>query len=861
MSVQEVFDEDGRPSILPLLGGLLIVGLLTAYDATVDDSGIVISTVVLSVFFTGALGTPRQTAIVGGVALVAALVSGAWHDNFAEGSYVVRALVVLAGACIAFVAARSRRSSRLVAVRLTTLGAIADAADGTLSLHDTAHRIADVLVPAVADQCVIDTVIGAAGLRRVAVRIAGPHAAADEEFLRARPPSDPEAGFGSMATVTAGRPQLIQADESIARQVARSDEDLAGLLALGVRSMTVVPLTTRGQALGTLTLVATEASGRRFTESDLEFHQICAGRTALALDNAGLDRELRDAERQLGVAIGALDEAVTIMDSTGRTRYANPAAVKLLGFDAPEELYAAQPGEMMELFDVYGEDGEPLALADVPSSALLAGVPDPPPLLVRTVWRSTGESRWLVQRASAIRDERGALIRVVNVIEDVTVMKRSELHARVLAEASEALSSSLDYEVTLQRVADLAVPELADWCAVAMPDGRGFIRTLAVAHSDPEKVQFARELGERYPEPADAPFGTAAVIRDGVTLRLDEIPDDLIAAAAQDAEHERLLRGLGIRGGMTVPLRAAGRTLGALTLVSAESGRHFDDDDQQLAEELGRRAGLAVENARLFTELQSITASLQQGLLPAELPLIPGWATTAHYQPAGALNEVGGDFYDAFETPAGWMVVVGDVTGHGADAARLTAVARFALRAVAQLTGDPIAAIGQLNRMLLAEPELSPVTLVCVLLGPLAEGAVAAQIACCGHPRPLLVAADAVIEVGEIGPIVGAFPELRWRTARVVVRAGETLVLYTDGVTDTRGADEMFGPERLRAALAHAPESLPDLVDHVARTIHEYRVGPQSDDEAVLALRLEPVLMPLANTPIDDAPLRSPADG
>lgn len=759
---------------------------------------------------------------------------------------VFDALVLLLGVGIAAVAARAHRRNRRVADRLAVLGAIADVADGTLSLQDTADRIADVLVPAVADQCVIDTVIGGPGLRRVAVRVAGPGAAADEDFLRGRAPSSAASGFGSLATVTAGTPQLIQADDSIARKVATSDEDLAGLRALGVRSMTVVPLAARGQTVGTLTLVTTDASGRRFTESDLEFHQIAAGRTALALDNAGLDRDLRDAERQLGVAIGALAEAVTIMDATGRTRYANDAAVQLLGFDAPEDLYRAEPGELMELFDVFSEDGAPIALADVPSSALLAGVEDPPPLLVRSVWRSTGASRWLVQRATAIRDERGALTRVVNVIEDVTEMKRSELHARVLAEASEALASSLDYELTLQRVADLAVPELADWCGVAVPDGRGFIRTLAVAHADPAKVKLARELGERYPEPADAPTGTAAVIRDGATLRVDEIPEERLVAAAQDDEHLRLLRSLGIRAGMTVPLRAAGRTLGALTLVSAESGRRFDDEDQALAEELGRRAGMAVQNARLFTELTSITVSLQHGLLPAELPRIPNWATTAHYQPAGALNQVGGDFYDAFETPSGWMVVVGDVTGHGADAARLTAVARFALRAVAELTGDPIAAIGQLNRMLLAEPELSPVTLVCVLLGPLAEGAVAAQVTCCGHPRPLLVAADGVTEVGAASPIVGAFPELTWRSTRIVIRPGETLVLYTDGVTDARGPEGLFGPERLRAALAQAPASLSGLVDHVASTVHEYRVGAQSDDEAVLALRLEPELAPFS---------------
>jgi serine phosphatase RsbU (regulator of sigma subunit) len=156
--------------------------------------------------------------------------------------------------------------------------------------------------------------------------------------------------------------------------------------------------------------------------------------------------------------------------------------------------------------------------------------------------------------------------------------------------------------------------------------------------------------------------------------------------------------------------------------------------------------------------------------------------------------------------------------------------------------------------MLLAEPELSPVTLVCVLLGPLADGAVAAEVTCCGHPRPLLVAPDGVIEVGEASPIVGAFADLTWRSARIVVRPGETLVLYTDGVTDTRGPDDLFGPERLREALGEAPESLSGLVDHITRVVHEYRVGQQSDDEAVLALRLEPVQVPLADVPIAAVP-------
>ena len=145
-----------------------------------------------------------------------------------------------------------------------------------------------------------------------------------------------------------------------------------------------------------------------------------------------------------------------------------------------------------------------------------------------------------------------------------------------------------------------------------------------------------------------------------------------------------------MRAVMMVPMVAGGRVIGVISFVSAESGRRFAQADLELAEELGRRAGTAVENARLYRERSHIAATLQRGLLPEELPAIPGLRLASLYRPAGEENLVGGDFYDAFPTAAGWMLLVGDVTGRGAEAAALTGQARHTLRTAGMLLGDPV---------------------------------------------------------------------------------------------------------------------------------------------------------------------------
>ncbi len=185
---------------------------------------------------------------------------------------------------------------------------------------------------------------------------------------------------------------------------------------------------------------------------------------------------------------------------------------------------------------------------------------------------------------------------------DISERKRTEEASHYLARASDILNRSLDYRDTLNDLAKLVVPELADWCAVAIADDNGELHQLAVAHADPEKVRWGRELNDRYPASRDAPTGPYTVMRTGQPELYEDIPDEMLAAGAVDAEHLKLLREVGLKSAISVPLRVIDRPIGVLTLVSAESRRRYNRADLSLAIELAHRAAIAVENARLHEE-------------------------------------------------------------------------------------------------------------------------------------------------------------------------------------------------------------------------------------------------------------------
>ena len=779
--------------------GLLIAGVLAAIDTSEQPHSIVIGTVVLAPFLVSTIAGPRETAFVGGVAFVLAVVSGFWNDNFETGAYYLRATVVLVGAAISVVSARARERTVRDQGRFALLSDLADVADGRLTLDQTADRVCGLVVPGFADLCVID-VVHQEGLRRLAVRFAGPGMDAQEAGLRARDPTRPGQP-GSGETVESGRAELLEeVGDDVLRAAAHDEADLRLLRSVGYRSMIIVPLSARGRTLGALSLAVTERSGRRFVPEDLRFVEVLAGRVALALDNAGLFIELQTMEAQLTAVLGSLTEAVTVRGARGGLIYANQAAADLLGFDSPQALLATPAREIAGRYASFREDGRPLDLADVPGARLLAGE-SPEPLVMRVVHRETGEQAWRLIKSSAVRDSAGAITMVVSVIADVTASKRAELVQRLLAEAGEVLASSTD---ALQRVAELCVPELADWCAISIPDDRDRLQTAAVAPAHPERAELLLPAAERVLDQA-----TPLLVHDEEQLA-------------------------GMRAALVVPMRAIERTTGVLSLVHAESGRTFRDEDVTLAMELARRTATGLENQRLYAERSSIARILQASLLPEQLPELPGWQAASLYRPAGDENWVGGDFYQAFPVGPDWMLVVGDVTGRGAPAAALTALMRHTLRTAATLSGSAVQALEKLNRDLVARPEVSLCTAVCLVLRELEDRA-EADIICAGHPLPVLVRDGVAQHAGRFGPMLGAFENEDWEAHTLPVRPRDVLVLYSDGVLDAVGAEDRFGPDRLLETLTGATGAA-DAVARIERELARFEVGAQADDTAILAV-------------------------
>ena len=247
-----------------------------------------------------------------------------------------------------------------------------------------------------------------------------------------------------------------------------------------------------------------------------------------------------------------------------------------------------------------------------------------------------GTRKTVESSATPIRDETGRIVAGITSIVDVTDRIRTEQEQRFLADGSAILSSSLDYEETLARVARLAVPALADWCSIDLVFGDGSIRNVGVAHVDPEKVGLVRRLQTEYVLDREAPAGAPAVIRTGRSQLYSEITDELLAAAALDECQLQIVRDLGVRSAITAPLTTGGRTLGAISFVIVESERRYTESDLALVEEIARRAATAVDNARLYAEqtnarnqaeeawaqtsrLQAVTAALSEAVTSTEV--------------------------------------------------------------------------------------------------------------------------------------------------------------------------------------------------------------------------------------------------
>jgi PAS domain S-box-containing protein len=546
-----------------------------------------------------------------------------------------------------------------------------------------------------------------------------------------------------------------------------------------------------------------------------------------------LRRALSGSEPRLAVILDAVAEAVTIRAPDNRLVYANRAALDRLGFDSVEELGRADPEALMGPYETLDEHGREIRMADLPSVRVLRGEPSEP-LLRRTVERRSGEERWVLLKATAVRDVAGEVEAAVTIIEDVTLAQRATRRAEFLARIGQMLASSLDYQQTLRNVAGLAVPQIADWCAVDLFDDRGRREPVAIAHSDPAKLQTAARLRAFEPERLDPDQGLGRVQRTGEPQLYTDIPDELLVAAAVDDEHLRLLREVGMRAVVIVPMAIRGRTIGALTMVSAESGRSFDASDLEFAEQIAARAALAVESARLYSERSAIARTLQSSLLPEAIPEIPGWEVAALYRPAGQESDVGGDFYDLWEVDGDWLTMIGDVTGKGVGAATVTSLVRHTAWAASEFDARPAQVLARIDAALRRRPSISLCTALCLRIS--SEGA---TLAVGGHPLPLRLRDGDVEEVGSHGTLLGALERTQWPEVPIAMCPDDTLVAYTDGVTDAVGAEgQRWGADRLKRTLAGMGGAPPSAVrQRLVDALEEFQVGAQADDTALVVMR------------------------
>ncbi|MGW1160293.1 PP2C family protein-serine/threonine phosphatase [Streptomyces sp. NPDC002519] len=406
---------------------------------------------------------------------------------------------------------------------------------------------------------------------------------------------------------------------------------------------------------------------------------------------------------------------------------------------------------------------------------------------------------------------------------------------RLLADIGVILASSLDLdaEEALRRLSRRLVPQFADACVVDLLDGDR-VRRIAVTHRDPDRAVRALPEGP-IPGLADSADPLGRVLRGAGPVTF-EGPARSRVQGSPGSVQQHLYRVLDAGSVLVVPLRARSETLGALTLIRPPRVP-FGAEDQQLATDIGRRAGLALENARLYAFQRNTAEQLQRSLLP-DLSGLHGLWLTARYAPARAGAEVGGDWYDAFALPGpSTVLVIGDVMGHDLTAAVRMGQLRNMLRALAYDSGDtPAGVMCRLDRVMQGMTSIELVTAVIAKLH--APGAAGWPLSWtnAGHPPPLLTLPDGTTCLLEDGhaPILGLDPPSRRTDAHIVVPPGATVLLYTDGLIERPGEDIGRGLTRLRqqaSALAACP------LDAFCDSLLIRLETGYHDDVAVLALR------------------------
>jgi PAS domain S-box-containing protein len=428
----------------------------------------------------------------------------------------------------------------------------------------------------------------------------------------------------------------------------------------------------------------------------------------------------------------------------------------------------------------------------------------------------------------------------------VAAMREANQRLQLLAEAGRILSGTLEIDQQVRELAELVVPDLADWCWLVVSDEQGRLHGMASAHRDPSRRQeveaYVRQMLAVMTDEAAA----RVVTTTGLPMTVTTVDWDRVERVLPDPSAREALARLGVGSGTVVPLVARGQTLGALGLFSREDRGALSAAEVDTAIEIGLRAGLALHHARLFGQQRALADALQRSML-TDPPEPDHSHIVVRYVPAAAGAEIGGDWYDAFLQPGGATVVaIGDVVGHDTRAAAAMGQVRGLLRGIGYSSGgSPAEVLTELDR---AIEGLALDTMATALVARLEQdeddlraGQVVFRWSSAGHPPPLVLSAEgkvALLDDTESELLLGVAPETERREHVAVLEAGATLLLYTDGLVERRDRDLDSGIAELVEVLREcAALPLDDLCDEVLKRLF---LPDAQDDVAMLAVRLHP---------------------
>ena len=502
-------------------------------------------------------------------------------------------------------------------------------------------------------------------------------------------------------------------------------------------------------------------------------------------------------------------------------------------------LFGRELGFVPDSFDaamsmVHPGDGRPVDIKDI-ISALESG---PIETERRAVWPD-GTARWTAQRYFLMSGSSGRPERIAGMMSDIHNRKRAELYDTILHNVNEVLMGSIDLDDTLQKAAELLVPDLADWCLIELLD-EGVLQPVVRAHIDPEKLSWAEAIQVEYPVDMDARLGSPNVVRTGLPELYTNVPDELLVAVVRGDEHLlEMPRQVGHRSVIVVPLRARLSVIGSMTLVLAETERRHVEEALAFAQRVASQMAMALETARLHTTLMEAwegqriaVETLQRGLAPAPLPDLASVELSGRYEIGGS-DKVGGDWYDVFETPDGTVcMVIGDVAGRGVPAVAAMSRYRNSLIVLLSEGHSPGNALTILNRLNDHQRDRRGgfATAVCLTYKPddrILTWAVA------GHLPPMIRLVEGSVQMlpHSPGPPLDVRSSFEYEEQAIEVPPETLLVLYTDGLIERREESIDDSLNRLITELEAAPSSPKLTVDHLLDRLPPH---PSLDDVAVV---------------------------